>query len=223
MLLVAALVRRLGQRDHLLLHLDAHALFGLASSIPVDHCACPLLSIGRQHTLHLPVRAVQQGCGFYPTPLSCQDAIQDHHSFLFVSVQCNCLLHRMTFSLNTYPMTISQNANISSWIPLAGTRSLCYHRPIEVLNYAGDVITVDYGNHSKRCKKYPDSPASWVSGSRAIPLHPCSIGLYWLRLRANNLWTILLCPVPTQLVLERLYSSLGPGCPGQNECSSTAG
>jgi hypothetical protein len=98
MLLVAALVRRLGEHDHLLAHLAAHALFGLASSIPVDNSGCPLLSIGSQHTLHLAVRAVQQGCGFCHTELSCQDPIQDHHSFLFLSVQCHCLLHRMTFS-----------------------------------------------------------------------------------------------------------------------------
>jgi hypothetical protein len=70
MLLVAALVRRLGQHDHLLSHLGGDGMFGLATPIPVNHSGCPLLSIGSQHTLHLSVRAIQQGRGFCHTELA---------------------------------------------------------------------------------------------------------------------------------------------------------
>src|SRR5437588_8669624 len=80
-----------------------------------------------------------------------------------------------------------------------------------------------YGSSAERGQQHSHSSTAWLSGNGTISIYSRAFRVYRMRLWTNNLWSLLLCSILTQLAFSWLCCRLGSSCSGENERPSTPG
>jgi hypothetical protein len=101
MLMVAVGVGRLGQSEHLLAYGGVERMHWGTATIPMNQGGGTLIPVRRPQAMNLPNRNTHQFRCFHYRHTPPFDLVQDQQSSLLFAVQCHCLFHGVTFSLNS--------------------------------------------------------------------------------------------------------------------------